>query len=789
MTAELRHLQQFIVEQYNLQQLRALCFDLHVWYEDLPDESMFDKVWSLLLLLGKRRQLERLLQRLAETRPQSFDEAGFGTEMMYVDQLYTQLPEQSPEPGYDTVALRKLLNESFNDEEFTSFTFDYFREAQQDFGASMRKGQKIQLLLEYCSSRGRFPDLIEALKLVRPVRYRNQFGEIDTAEAPAVLEVRQYVQTPHQVFISHGHQDSGFAHRLASDLVAEGWDIWIAPESIKAGETWVQAINRGLAESSFFVLILTPSAVDSFWVRRETNAAISLEGRGKLRFIPLGVEPAEAPPLWEGYQRIPFQDEYRIGLAILLDALEGKEPEPKPQPIETLPTYEPPPDWQDGTVRSPASPERVFLGAREWLRIHLDATVVDLHAHADSKTLLFHQALTRPLWQPLGLGGEMNPLSLPTSFFNLEQGGVDVLIAAASAPERFLWQQNTSFWLALKLAKWLPASRARSIWREFVEPDYFNVALEMVDGMEQRVEYYDEQILGMERQIKVVRSAQELSKALQEGTIAIVHSVEGAHCLEGNICRQHEHIEWDDLHPEDQRRIRVEVLENLDTLQEKGVAYLTLAHYFPNKIAAPTMPYTEHYALTRIPREELEYMWRVTSAKGLTSLGAEVVRRMIDLGMLIDVSHATLLARQQIYALIEESGKGSPTIIASHVGAHAVNPDPYNLRDWEIRWIAEHGGVIGVPFTNHWLIPHESRLGLNFLIRHLEHIIEKGGDTVVGIGTDFGGDDPSDDLENASQLPKVTQRMVAEQFSGETIDNILGGNALRVLLEGWGERY
>jgi membrane dipeptidase len=57
----------------------------------------------------------------------------------------------------------------------------------------------------------------------------------------------------------------------------------------------------------------------------------------------------------------------------------------------------------------------------------------------------------------------------------------------------------------------------------------------------------------------------------------------------------------------------------------------------------------------------------------------------------------------------------------------------------------------------------------------------------VGIGTDFDGfTDPPDDLENASYLPRLTQRLLAEGYSRTAILQIWGGNALRVLRQGWG---
>jgi sulfatase modifying factor 1 len=71
-----------------------------------------------------------------------------------------------------------------------------------------------------------------------------------------------------QVFISYATEDTQFAHRLADDLQRLGIQVWIAPDSIKPGESWVDAIERGLEESSHMVIVLTPAALESEWVRR-----------------------------------------------------------------------------------------------------------------------------------------------------------------------------------------------------------------------------------------------------------------------------------------------------------------------------------------------------------------------------------------------------------------------------------------------------------------------------------------------------------------------------------------
>jgi membrane dipeptidase len=71
----------------------------------------------------------------------------------------------------------------------------------------------------------------------------------------------------------------------------------------------------------------------------------------------------------------------------------------------------------------------------------------------------------------------------------------------------------------------------------------------------------------------------------------------------------------------------------------------------------------------------------------------------------------------------------------------------------------------------------------------LRAFFDAAGEDAVGLGTDFDGfTEPPSDLLNAAQLPRLTQRLLAEGFSGDQVQKMLGGNALRVLREGWGRK-
>ena len=275
---------------------------------------------------------------------------------------------------------------------------------------------------------------------------------------------------------------------------------------------------------------------------------------------------------------------------------------------------------------------------------------------------------------------------------------------------------------------------------------YFSVTIAMMENLEAQVE--------KSQRAAMAKSFQELNSILNMGDnkpIAIVHSVEGGHSLDEN-------------------------LENLDEFHRKGVAYLTLAHFYPNKAVHPVFPYPEYAQKLGCFKDKHDL------TLGLTDFGIQVIEKMIDLGIILEISHCTPLARRQIYDIV---GPRMP-IIASHVGAYEINPSPYNLKDWEIVHIADTGGLVCVIFMNYWLMAHETKNGLNFIARTIEHFVKTGGIDHVGIGTDFDGfTDPPDDVKDASKLPVVTRRLLSEGYSQGDIEKILGINALRVLEEGW----
>jgi membrane dipeptidase len=207
-----------------------------------------------------------------------------------------------------------------------------------------------------------------------------------------------------------------------------------------------------------------------------------------------------------------------------------------------------------------------------------------------------------------------------------------------------------------------------------------------------------------------------------EGRLSYFHGVEGAHALEGDVNRVSE-------------------------LRRRGVLFIGLVHLRDNEFGGSSSG----------------------SDRGLSELGRELIFEMNRDRVLVDLAHASESTFFEAVELTE-----LPPIV-SHSGVRAVHDSWRNLTDDQIRAVSERGGVIGVMLAP----PALSEPSLEEALRHIERLIEVGGEDVAAIGSDFDGYvDPAID---ASGLPALTELMLRRRFSEERIRKVLGENALRVL--------
>jgi membrane dipeptidase len=187
----------------------------------------------------------------------------------------------------------------------------------------------------------------------------------------------------------------------------------------------------------------------------------------------------------------------------------------------------------------------------------------------------------------------------------------------------------------------------------------------------------------------------------------------------------------------------------------RGVRYLGLLHLTPNAIGRPMMGYG---------RDE-----RV----GLSAFGCEVVDACREHGIIIDLAH---INRRGFFDVIERHKR---PLIVSHAGAAGAHAHRRNIDDEQIRAVADSGGVVGIIFAPRYLGGH-----LEAVVDHILHVIMVAGDGAVALGSDWDGFiRPCEGLEDAAQLPNLTEALLRRGLKPESIHRLLGDNVLRVLAD------
>ena len=165
---------------------------------------------------------------------------------------------------------------------------------------------------------------------------------------------------------------------------------------------------------------------------------------------------------------------------------------------------------------------------------------------------------------------------------------------------------------------------------------------------------------------------------------------------------------------------------------------------------------------------------------GLTKEGFELVKRMNDLHITLDLSH---LNERCFWEAIEVC---TTIPIASHSNARGLTDHPRNLKDNQLRAISERGGVIGLVLYNHFLKTGGGNPTLEDIFGHADYMINLCGEEHVGIGSDLDGagiDDFPKDIRTVADLPKIGEFFLKKGYSEERVRKIMGGNFLRVLKE------
>lgn len=204
---------------------------------------------------------------------------------------------------------------------------------------------------------------------------------------------------------------------------------------------------------------------------------------------------------------------------------------------------------------------------------------------------------------------------------------------------------------------------------------------------------------------------------------------------------------------------------------------------------------------------------------GLSPKGKAFVAEANRLGIVLDASHASDDVLDQMLEL------STAPIILSHSGLKAIFDNPRNIDDARLKALAAKGGVIQINAFSNYMVPTPKiperdaalaalmtsvgatgrdmtpaqrkafldgkktidakwpvpRANLDDFMKHMLHAIEVAGVDHVGVSGDFDGGGGIEGLEDVTDYPAITARLMAAGYSKDDVAKIWGGNALRVL--------
>lgn len=159
------------------------------------------------------------------------------------------------------------------------------------------------------------------------------------------------------------------------------------------------------------------------------------------------------------------------------------------------------------------------------------------------------------------------------------------------------------------------------------------------------------------------------------------------------------------------------------------------------------------------------------TAEGLTAAGRAALARMERAGMAIDVSHLNDRCFSDVAAATDAP------LVASHSNSRAVCGAPRNLTDAQFGCIRERGGLVGLNFCTDFL-RDDGRPTFDDISRHIDRWLERDGEDVIALGSDFDGCDTPPCIKTAAHMPAF-QELLAARFGEAVTRKLCAENALR----------
>ena len=206
--------------------------------------------------------------------------------------------------------------------------------------------------------------------------------------------------------------------------------------------------------------------------------------------------------------------------------------------------------------------------------------------------------------------------------------------------------------------------------------------------------------------------------------------------------------------------------EKLKHFYDRGARMMNITWNYKNSLGSPNIIDYDNKGLS------------ADTVNGLTEKGKAIVEYMVELGMIVDVSHSSDKSFYDVADIV----KGP--FIASHSNCRELCGHPRNLTDDMIRVLAEHGGVSGLNYCPAFIKTDAERITADDFADHVLHFIKVGGEDIVGLGSDYDGISSRRlEIRNPSYAPMLWDTLVKRGLTEEQADKVFYKNAKRVIDE------
>lgn len=256
-------------------------------------------------------------------------------------------------------------------------------------------------------------------------------------------------------------------------------------------------------------------------------------------------------------------------------------------------------------------------------------------------------------------------------------------------------------------------------------PDSYR-GMDAVDYYETALRYFQDQLNKYPCYFEQVQNFKDIERITENGKTAAILTVEGGCVINGN-------------------------LELLHKIQKDGVKMMTLTWNGENEIGfgAPT------------------------PENGLKPFGFDTIKEMERMGMTIDIAHLSDKGIEDVFQTV------SGAVVSSHSNLRSCCEHQRNLTEDQFREIVRRGGLVGINFYKAFLNKSEDEASLDDVVRHINRMLELGGEDTICMGSDYDGCDVVNDITTLNDIGNLYEKLKKSGFSETVLSKIFWDNAYR----------